>query len=1463
MLRSDGPTAELCFSLTKPIDVRDRNEVAASLLVKAGGKIQKITANDISLTSSDVCLQNLEHRLAYDVTLQRIKDLEGKRLPRKYHSAFTVPDRKPVLTFVGDNRRAILPRHVRPDSRTTTDQDLTRTGMAHVVRSVNVAATRLTLYKIADKKLFSGAWQQNKQMNLSPSESLYFSKQNGKVVFESDLVFGDSPNKDQTLVAPLPIEKDLAPGLYYLAATPTGEAEKNPGLFAGQWFLVSDLRLSAVRLDGGVQVFASYGTTQLNPQTGVSVAALGQDGKPLAEATTGADGTAYLKLSQEDMDRLFLVTGEMGSGDVDLFDLGGERSITGKGALLHAEIETDKDVYRSGSTAIISVRAMNLKGELQDVGESSIKLITPDQKLYKQQRIASGKTGYIFETLSLPQSGVSGAWDIVWVKRDGSHLARKSIQLSPAGQDGKLNVTLGQESIALEETTNLSVKATDQQGRPLMYQNGVINIYPARPDIRGWSGYRFGDGVADREPLLVLPFLTGEDGAAQVALSFSNENKPGFDGIEGLRFEAKLEDGVRSVPFTLPVRRQGDLLIGIRPLSDERAFPENSMARFDVVALDLTGRRRAQNGLYYLVYEEGRSFDWVPSEGHWDYRQNPYHRRVGGGRLSLAASGENIVNWPVTAGHYILQITNVSGRVLSRYEFDAGRRDEPSVRTDEAKLRFVDLPESMDVTANNKIKIHLSDSAMVSAVISDGARHKTIHRFLKAGDQEIEVPVEEGWGHKTIIRIEALPVRSFEPVMAQSEIAVRNPLRNLVLKAGLAPNVMTGEELVVPFQTQKLAKGQQTFLSAVAYPTVEDGSTLPPILVDRVPVALDGKADLRLRLPTYDGSLRLVAKIWNTLQSGVYEGTVKVNAPVSISASVPERLRTGDKTALRIVVQNNKKNAIYRYTISGPSGLNLSGPTDGSLALKKRQPQTILLSVSARSAFEGAIRLELSSPNAPAIVQEWPVYAFAEQTGETKSFVTEIKPNQVLPLSMDKDQLEHPVFVLPVPSANLLPWLHRLVRSEPRTTRELAQWIETIDGMSLVLQQTGLMGEKVRVKLQAQRLVDLLRRQNVDGSFSVLKAGGSGDLVSTAAALKVLATLDKEAASLGADWLNTRLQNTWFDETERNARAFAFEALASMKRADISGVRYFAETSRDKALSVDALAAVGSALLQAGDEEAALQWIKKAQESLTARTEREDSSYWRAVHYLAKSGKASFQDLFAYVADPKDAPLEIDTMRSLEVLAAMNQTIDRAGSWRMSVAGKEDKKFGIVVLPADVASQAGAVELRNMSPISLYVIQTTNSKDKAREEKGARPAVLAVKRSLYSSEGTLVNEGDILQTGRVYFMKIEAPASKGDLPELLVSLSESLSFESFIPLGGRAAAMKAAYPWTASNLASIREISAGLYGTAFILDSSKGWETLIAIMPRFKGEFALPTLSARTEDRIVPLSQNALRFVVQ
>ncbi len=1452
VLRAEGAKAEWCLSFTKALDLRDKNRLLAAVTLRKEGKREKLSLRDLSLTETELCVQNLEHRKRYDILLRRIESADGQRLAGVYDSVFVVPDRKPFLAFVADSNLSILPRHVKQKKKNEDEADLFAAGMAHVVRSVNVDQTRLTLYRISEKDLFASAWQQFTLVNLSPSESLYFARTKGRVVFESDLVFGANPNVEQTLVAPLPSDADLIPGLYYLAATPKSKEQNSPGLFAGQWFLVSDLRLSALRLPDGVKVFAGD-LEKLSPAANVDVRVVTREGEDIAAGKTGGDGSVLLALDfAEEKASPALLIGQTAAGDVDILDIGRDSSIRMDSLPLPASLQLDRDLYASGSTAVVALRAEDPSGRVFEVKDSALKLLRPDRRVYSEQMVPAGREGIRLLNVSLPMVGKAGTWLFSWQDSGGKVLAERKFHLAREDFDeARLDLSLLRKGEG--DAPVFAVKAMDKEGRPLAFKEGLLSLRAGRPRIQGWKGFFF--GVAGNSALLVeTPFVTGADGMARVEPETGDKSLAEIDSLEasvvlsGAKAEASLTVSAQRFPS----------LIGIKPLTEGASFAENGLARFEVIALDSSGKRRAENDLRFLVFEEGRSFEWFPSEGHWDYRPLPQHRRIGGGTLAIGSSGETIVSWPVATGQYVLEVTDKDGAVLARQPFEAGRVAPHPVQSDALRIRFVAPPERLEEKRPNPIKIHLDASAFVNVTAFDGRALASTFRFMKAGTHEIDIVPEEGWGQHILLRAQAQFLDSLVPASVESKAFVHKSGRALAPEIAAPREAIAGASAVFPVKVQKIQGRLPTFLSVVASPLPEDGQTdVPVVRLDRVPLDGEGKGQVRLNIPLFSGKLRLAFFVWNETQYGEKIFTIPANPALMIEGTMPERMSLGDRTEVSVRLTNRAgADGVYAYAFTLPSELAVSGAaTEGKVNLKKGQSQSLSLSMTAKETVEDVIRLDISGPGQLRASRFWPLTARTERPVGRSVRVQSLEAGRQEEFPSEKGVMAAILSPLPL-DEGVVETLENMTLGKPHTTVEIASWLEAAGLWKSAISSLALIGDARIEGLKAAYLRELQMRQNEDGSFSSLAAGGAGDIRATAAALVALQGQAERPVALAAEWLLHKMQNTWFDEGEREARAVALEALSRTKRGDLSAIRYFAETSRDKALSPVGCAFLALALTQGGDGEAATYWIKRAEEAAL----REAGQAWLVARLLAFNDKVASADLEAILSRwPKIEP-DAPFVEKAGALAALAQAAARLGPWTARIGSDEIRETGLY---ARSLRKGSPTEMLESTQRKLYVLEISEKEDRkaaASSGKGKRGEDLSLQRRFVKLDGEDVSFDLSLNAGAAYVLLIEGEQVEGQEP-LRIVLPKNAAFD--VALLQDPSLLGRLFSWMPENLARVESFADLPSGYALSIDASRPWRLALLVRASRRGDYALPFLrafDAKGKERAT--DQNALRFSV-
>lgn len=1460
-LRAEAAKAEFCVVFNKTIKTGDRGRFLSALDLRKEGKKVRLTIKDISLSPKALCVQNLEHGSRYDFLLRRIKSAAGLRLAQPYDAAFVVPDRKPFLAFVSDSNLSILPRHVKDKAQKEKTPDLFRAGMAHVLRSVNIEQTHLTLFQIPDLDSLADAWQQFTLINLSPSESLFFARTKGKALFESDLIFSANPNVEQTLVAPLPPDADLAPGLYYLAATPKAQEQSKPGLFAGQWFLVSDLRLSALRLSDGIEVFAGDLASR-KPAANVEVRLLARDGEALAEGKTGANGVVFIPTPKEIKKKIALLSGHLPSGDIDILDVGRDLSIDIGALPPKAYVRTDRAAYQPGSTAAVALRAEDNDGQSLEIKESVLKLLRPDHRPYNQQIVPSNKGGVSLLNVPLPIVGKAGTWFLSWQRPDGAVIAETPLLLARDASRTKLEIISAREE---DSSVGVFLKALDAQGKPMAFKTGLLSAFPASPEVSGYKSFRFGLAVGgNQKPLATVPFMTGADGMTHVSVPLK-EKEGG--AVDALTLQASLDEGGEPVSTTTPVHRFSSL-IGVRSLTEGRSFAENGIARFDVIAVDHNGKRRAENDLYYLIYEEGRNFEWFPSEGHWDYRPLPQHRRVGGGPLSIAASGETIVRWPVTTGQYVIEIINSNGAVLARHAFEAGRVAPFPAEKESARLSFVSSFDHLKMRKKNRIKIKLEAPAFVSSLVFDGHARMTSYRFMKAGENVIEVTPTGAWGHQALVRVQALFVDSLVPTTIDRRVDIYQPARELAIKANVPKQFTTGAGIALPVRVQKIQGRTPTFVSVLATPLAADGNTdLPLVRQDRVPLNALGRAQVKLNLPLFEGSLRLTFFAWNEAQYGEKTITVPARPALVLHGEAPQHLGLGDRVKMPLRMENNDApSGHYKYELHLPDGIVADKALSGDLLLNKGNKRTLSFSLHAKEPVEGLVRFDLKGPDGAQISNYWPVsvqaahpmlWAFVQrriEEGKKQPF-----PDKgITKVSKQKTIIG---FLAPLALPDLMGPLQRLSLERPSTTRELVLWLEAARLWEAPLVALGLISELRFELLRTDTMHQLQLRQNDDGGFAPLRSGQPSDMISTAAALTALHGRADRPAVLAIEWLDQKLQNTWFEEEEREERVIALEALARVGRADLSVLRYFSETSHDKDLSARASAALGLALVQGGDAAAAQFWIDRARAAALVLAEKDPRAYWAVMRYLAANESMAPVDLNFLLTKGAQPKAGSSFAENAHDLSAWARTVQRFGPWSVQIDGKEEKVTGLKILVANKEEAGWKKVFLSASPKRYLLEIAPRVGTKARHSSSRKEdQSVAIDRAFVKLNGEKIDFDLSLMAGDTYLLLLRGQA-EGKERQLRLVLPKSEAYDVVIPQDPNA--LRAQFPWLPESLTFIESGAVLPTGYALSFKAAGSWQLALMLRARRRGEFALPPvklLSATGEQ--IPVNQNALRFSV-
>ena len=317
----------------------------------AGQDKPAISANDKQL-----CVEGLKHGERYEITLRAgLPSVVRETLAKSADFTIFVRDRKPFVRFSG--KAYVLPR----------------TGQRGIpVLSVNTSAVALSVYRIGDRNLLDTVLGYDFQRNLSQYEAERLANERGAKVWSGELAV--APKLNTEVATAFPVDQalgELKPGVYVMTATPKDVVANDYGQRASQWFIVSDLGLTAYSGHDGIDVFI-HSLASAEPMGQVGVRLMARNNEVLANKTTDKDGFVHFEagltrgeggqapaaiVAADKADYAFL---SLKSTAFDLSDRGvaGRQVPTG----LDAFVYTERGVYRSGETVHVTALLRDARG---------------------------------------------------------------------------------------------------------------------------------------------------------------------------------------------------------------------------------------------------------------------------------------------------------------------------------------------------------------------------------------------------------------------------------------------------------------------------------------------------------------------------------------------------------------------------------------------------------------------------------------------------------------------------------------------------------------------------------------------------------------------------------------------------------------------------------------------------------------------------------------------------------------------------------------------------------------------------------------------------------------------------------------------------------------------------------------------------------------------------------------------
>ncbi|EJN03114.1 large extracellular alpha-helical protein [Phyllobacterium sp. YR531] len=959
---ADSATARACVQFSEPL-VKMGTDYTPFVTLNGA------PAKSVEAKASEICVEGLTHGERYKVALRAgLPSSVGESLEGQVDLDIYVKDRSAMVRFTGDS--FVLP-------------STARRGIPIV--SVNTGSAKLKLYRIGDRGIAPLLARSQFLTQLEGYSAQQLQDEAGEAVWEGTIDIQPDLNKD--VVTSFPVDEALPqrkPGVYVLTAVSAESKQDDWATQATQWFVVSDIGLSTYTGTDGLNVFVrSLASAQ--PLIGVELQLLAKNNEILGTAVTDTDGRAtfsaglmrgtaamvpaVITAKNGDADYVFL---DMTRAGFDLSD----RGVTGRAAPGAIDILawTERGIYRAGETVHVSALARDNAANAIEKLPLTFIFRRPDG-VEDRRMVSDGETlgGHNLD-LELQANAMRGTWIMqIFTDPKGSSIAEKQFMVEDFVPDRiEFDLTTEAKSLEIGKPAQVTIDGRYLYGAPAagLFAEGDVVIKPTR-ERDDFKGYFF--GLADEqvsEPTSVpIEAADALDDEGKATFDVTVADAPSTTQLLNANVVVRLKEaGGRAVErsLTLPIKSESSM-IGIKP-EFSGDLGENSIGKFNVIALDANGQKQATQGLSWKLLSVERNYQWYRDGSSWKYEPILSTKQVANGTVDVTTDG-GAISVPVTWGRFRLEVeTAAADGPTSSVEFDAGYYVEAT---------STETPDGLEIALDKEqyapgdiAKLKVSSRFAGELLVTVGAESllTTAKASIGAEGGEVDIPVTAEWGAGAYVTATLFrPGDAQESHMPMRAIGIKwlnvNPGdRKLAVKLDTPQKTEPRQQLNVALQVTGAGANENAFVTVAAvdvgilnltryeapdpdtwyfgqrqlgleirdlYGRLIDGSQgatgklrtggdgaqmpvqgNPPteklVAFFSGPVKLDaeGKANVSFDIPQFNGTARVMAVAWSKSGVGHATSDVIIRDPVVVTASLPKFLTPGDRASLRLDIAN-------------------------------------------------------------------------------------------------------------------------------------------------------------------------------------------------------------------------------------------------------------------------------------------------------------------------------------------------------------------------------------------------------------------------------------------------------------------------------------------------------------------------------------------------------------------------------
>ncbi|MBX7146183.1 MAG: alpha-2-macroglobulin family protein [Alphaproteobacteria bacterium] len=871
----------------------------------------------------------------------------------------------------------------------------------------------------------------------------------------------------------------------------------------------------------------------------------------------------------------------------------------------------------------------------------------------------------------------------------------------------------------------------------------------------------------------------------------------------------------------------------------------------------LSWRLIEENWDYQWYYNAGSNF--------WDYKLIVRDKVIKQGDLALSKDQPGKIGEKLAFGHYRFEVSDLETGVASSIRFTSGFSVLPTAGDTPDTLKIVSDKETYKPGDMAHIIIHSPfDGEALLMVATDRILFKKNIKITNNQDVPFDLKVDESWGagayfivtafrpdsgnniygpnraiglnwlgidqtiHKFDITMDVpeytAPRQSFnvpiqinnfqgqdkiyltlaavdEGILTLTDYKGPDPLTYFFGKRQLGVNI---RDLYSQLIKGKL--GERGLLKEGGDSVTRRGTPseikLVSLFSGLVNVSSDGKVNVPLNIPDYNGKLRLMAVAYSKDKVGSLEKNLIVRDPLVVEAHLPRFLALADTSTATIILNNlEAPEGDYELELGTKNNLITLKQNQGKIHLKPQQNQLYKVGIIGKDIGVDTLTMRLKGPNNFVLEKEASITIRSSQFPVVKNSLKKILGQENLKIETEalSKYINSSVkidlnissgldfdFVKIIKDLDLYPY--------SGSEQIISRSIPLISLVKLKKDQVFQQELGYNVKEQIQKSINLIfEKQRWDGSFGQWNAYDKTDPWLTSYAMDFLIeaqragfTISESNFKKGLEWLDQYIKA--YDDMKSYAlgsKAYAIYILAKANAGNISDARYMFDNYIDLMPTGLATAQIGAALAFYGDQSRSTNAFKKA----VTRIKRRDAMTNDYYNYYDYGSVIRDQALLIYLLlESKNSEINTgDLIQELYGMLLSSNTYDNLSTqekawislvaqltykevenFDLSIDGIDGKKTGKNIkfqFDKNTMPKNG-LNIHNLNDFPLWVNYTFSALPIAvlpAEEKG-----LVVKKQLYSFDGKKIDPLKIKQ-GDMFVVLIEGKMQSPGQQDILLT----------------------------------------------------------------------------------------------